>query len=48
MQVLEAKRPLLPYPATIRVKKVPHFDLFKRKERSAKLAKNDHETATKA
>ena len=48
MQVLETKRPLLPYPATIRVKKVPLFDLFQAKraqhETREKEPRNCHES----
>ena len=48
MQVLGAKRPLLPYPATTRVKKVPHFYLFQAKraqrETREKEPRNYHES----
>ena len=48
MQVLGAKRPLLPYPATIRVKKVPLFDLFQarrpQRETREKRPRNYHES----
>ena len=48
MQVLEAKRPLLPYPASTRVKKEAILTLLTQLGTHVNAGKNDHGNTAKA